>query len=425
MKMASLGIFAGAAVQYRKLLRSQYWNLDRQAAYVRTHLDETLLAAARIPFYAKRFDGDPRSREFRTLPILSRSDVAKLNESVRSLYPLNAWFSSDSSSGPTGRPAEFLFDTSHQAGRCAARARYLFESGWTPFRKSVWLIYTGFYTVTEDRALIRSRLLPFTYFPEISTDFRNLALEIARIDPVCLYASPSFLDALLDGLKSTGIRLRSLRHVLTGSEVVDHHLRQRTRSIAGLDIADNYGSTEGFVAWQCDRGKYHVNSEHVLVEIVDEGGAPSRPGEMGRVLLTTLQNRLMPLVRYEIGDYAIASTEPCKCGRTPPLLERVVGRSVNLFRLRGGKLLSPWLLMGALRDRIELKQYQIVQHAIDRFEITLVIDQPWLPEQERLLREDFSRIIGNEVELSLQRVASIGRTPGRKFMSTVSKLVGA
>jgi phenylacetate-coenzyme A ligase PaaK-like adenylate-forming protein len=425
MKMASLGIFAGAAVQYRKLLRSQYWNLDRQAAYVRTHLDETLLAAARIPFYAKRFDGDPRSREFRTLPILSRSDVAKLNESVRSLYPLNAWFSSDSSSGSTGMPAEFLFDTSHQAGRFAARARYLFESGWTPFRKSVWLIYTGFYTVTEDRALIRSRLLPFTYFPEISTDFRNLALEIARIDPVCLYAYPSFLDALLDGLKSTGIRLRSLRHVLTGSEVVDHHLRQRTRSIAGLDIADNYGSTEGFVAWQCDRGKYHVNSEHVLVEIVDEGGAPSRPGEMGRVLLTTLQNRLMPLVRYEIGDYAIASTEPCKCGRTPPLLERVVGRSVNLFRLRGGKLLSPWLLMGALRDRIELKQYQIVQHAIDRFEITLVIDQPWLPEQERLLREDFSRIIGNEVELSLQRVASIGRTPGRKFMSTVSKLVGA
>src|SRR6202021_2920702 len=104
-----------------------------------------------------------------------------------------------------------------------------------------------------------------------------------------------------------------------------------------------------------------------FLEVVDERGAPSRAGEMGRVLVTTLQNHLMPLVRYEIGDYAIVATEPCICGRTLPALDRVIGRSVNLFRLRGGRLLSPWLLMGAVRDRLELKQYQIVQYAFDRF----------------------------------------------------------
>jgi len=191
----------------------------------------------------------------------------------------------------------------------------------------------------------------------------------------------------------------------------------------GVDISDNYGSTEAFVAWQCHVGKYHINAEHVFVEIIDENGEPCGPGDMGRVLVTTLQNHLMPLVRYEIGDYAIAATEPCKCGRTLPALERVIGRTVNLFRLRGGKLLSPWLLMGAVRDRLELKQYQIVQHAMDRFGIKLVVDHPWSPEQERRLHEDFARIIGNEVQVSLERVEYITRTAGRKFMSTISELV--
>jgi phenylacetate-CoA ligase len=420
--MASLSIFARASAQYARILRSQYWDPERQSAHARGLIRETLSAASRIPFYAQSSGDDLRSCELEAVPILGRAEVPQLNQSVRSLYTSTTKFSSDSSSGSTGRPVEFLFDNSHQAGRFAARARYLRANGWTPLRKSVWLIYTGSYTGTEDRSLIRSPFLPLTYFPDIPNDFKTLALEVGRIDPVCIYSYPSFLDALLDGLNNTGIRLRSLRHVLTGSEVLDDHLRRRTRSMLGVDISDNYGSTEAFVAWQCPHGKYHINAEHVFVEIVDANGAPSRPGEMGRVLVTTLQNRLMPLLRYEIGDYAIAATGPCKCGRGLPALERVVGRSVNLFRLRHDKLLSPWILMGAVRDRLELRQYQIVQEAIDRFRIKLVVDQPWSPEQERLLREDFSKIIGSEIELHLERVDEIDRTPGRKFMNTISQV---
>jgi len=181
--MASLSIYAGAAVQYLRFLRSQYLDHERRGIYVRALRERTLASAARIPFYRERFGGDPRSLEFQTLPILRRSEVPNLNQSVRSLYRSTTTFSSDSSSGSTGMPVEFLFDRSHQASRFAARARYLHENGWTPLRRSVWLIYTGSYTGTEDRTLIRSRFLPLTYFPEIPTDFRSLALEIGRIDP--------------------------------------------------------------------------------------------------------------------------------------------------------------------------------------------------------------------------------------------------
>jgi hypothetical protein len=142
---------------------------------------------------------------------------------------------------------------------------------------------------------------------------RLFRLAIEKI--VVIHPGPM---ALMDALQQTGVRLRSLQRIFTGSEVLDDHVRIRARSLLGVDISDNYGSTEAFIAWQCPSAKYHINSEHVFMEIVDEQGAPTPAGEMGRVLVTTLQNNLMPLVRYEIGDYAVAGVEQCRCGRTPP-----------------------------------------------------------------------------------------------------------
>ncbi len=95
-------------------------------------------------------------------------------------------------------------------------------------------------------------------------------------------------------------------------------------------------------------GNYHQNAEHVLIELVDEAGREVAPGELGRVLLTTLENFVMPLVRYEIGDYAVAASGDCSCGRTLPLIGRVVGRGMNLFRSLDGKLLTTWDLVNVL-----------------------------------------------------------------------------
>ncbi|MFZ0889363.1 MAG: AMP-binding protein [Candidatus Binataceae bacterium] len=322
-------------------------------------------------------------------------------------------------------PVEFLFDRSHQRGRFAARARYLRENGWSPAQCNVWLIYLGSYIGSEDQKLIHSRLLLRTHFLPIPSDFGELAIELRRLDPACLYAYPAFLDALLEALERTGRGLPSLRRAFTGSEVLDDHVRRRAKRLLDVDIADNYGSTEAFIAWQCPLGKYHLNAEHVFVEIVDENGDRVSPGEMGRVLITTLENHRMPLIRYEIGDYAVAGTDRCGCGRTLPTIDRVVGRGINLFRLKGGRLLSPWLLMGALRDRVEVRQFQIVQQATDRFLVKFVGDQPMPPTKQELIRADFAKIVAPDAQVAFERVAEIPRTRGGKFMTALSELAPA
>src|SRR5580704_8560459 len=157
--MATLLTLLRAANRYRSLSRSQYWSDEELGSYTRTALDQTLREAARVPFYAARWGGSPGTDDLPRLPTIGRGEIEELNRSALGLYPSGIRYTSDSSSGSTGMPAEFLFDALHQRGRFAARMRYLRENGWTPFKRTAWLIYAVFRSErNEDEQLMRSRL---------------------------------------------------------------------------------------------------------------------------------------------------------------------------------------------------------------------------------------------------------------------------
>jgi phenylacetate-CoA ligase len=405
---------------YSQLRRSQHWDCRKWSAYREKRLRETLAAAARIPFYTDRFGAAPHAASFTEIPVLRRSDVGGLAASVRGLHSPEARLESDLSSGSTGMPARFIFDRSHQRGRFAARARYLLESGWTPLHRSAWVIYLP--NGTPDARIVGHRLLLGTRFLSVFTDMEEQVAWLRRLDPHSLYTLPSNLDALVEQLSRSS--LPSLRCILTGGEVVEDALRRKVRSVFGLEIADNYGTTEAFLAWRCPRGRYHVNAEHVLVEIVDEDGAPARPGQLGRVLVTTLQNRLMPLVRYEIGDYAEPSEDGCCCGRTLPVIGHIAGRAVQLFRFADGRLVSPWDLMVRVRSDGAFRQFQIVQRTFDQFVFRHVSDAPLPAEERDRLAREFATVLRAEVRVDFERVEAIPRTPTGKYMTVLSDLSG-
>ena len=220
----------GAANRYCGLIRSQYWSDEELRPYMRAALDETLREAARIPFYAARFGGSPGADDLPKLPIIRRREIGELNRSVLGLYPHDFRFSSDSSSGSTGMPMEFLFDAHHQRGRFAARVRYLRANGWTPFKRTAWLIYAVFRTAhNEDERLMQSRLRMASHFIPASPALEGNVEELCRLDPIFLYTFPSYLEILLNRLAKSGHRLRSLTKIFTGAEVLEDALRQRTK----------------------------------------------------------------------------------------------------------------------------------------------------------------------------------------------------
>jgi phenylacetate-CoA ligase len=145
-------------------------------------------------------------------------------------------------------------------------------------------------------------------------------------DPHYLLSLPSNLLALCRHFARTGARLPRLREVRSFGEALSPEVRDACRQVWGVGVTDMYSSQElGYLALQCPTAeRYHVMSELILVEVLDESGQPCPAGATGRVVATQLHNYAMPLLRYDLGDWAQVGP-PCPCGRGLPVLDRVFG----------------------------------------------------------------------------------------------------
>ena len=175
----------------------------------------------------------------------------------------------------------------------------------------------------------------------------------------------------------------------------------------------------GYLALQCpEHEHYHVQSENVLVEILNDDGEPCQRGEIGRVIVTSLHNFAMPLLRYEIGDYAEVGS-PCACGRGLPVLKQIIGRQRNMFVLPNGETRWPQIdaqdIAGAFDDLPPITKFQLVQKTVERLEANLVVARPLTTKEEDTIRAYLQRGLGYEFEVRFCYVDDIPRSPRGKF----------
>jgi phenylacetate-CoA ligase len=209
---------------------------------------------------------------------------------------------------------------------------------------------------------------------------------------------------------------------MTFGEMTSEDMRAAVEEYFRMPPLDRYGSSEvGQISAMCPYSlKHHVTSELVLLEVVDEEGQPAEPGTTGRIIVTPFYSLAMPLIRYELGDYGVLSPEPCGCGRTLPVLERILGRSRNIFRFADGTSTWPVLLSRDFQVFVPNRQFQVVQLTHREVEFRYVPaaeDQANdLPALTAYLR---SRMHPS-LSVRLAAVAAIPRSPGGKFEDCMS-----
>lgn len=247
---------------------------------------------------------------------------------------------------------------------------------------------------------------------------------LKRRQPDYVQANPTFLRELLRAVERAGMRFERLRGVITYSELVPPGLREETLRVLGVPLRDLYTCREiGYIALECpDHPHYHVQSELVLVEILDAEGRACAPGEVGRVVVTPLHNFATPLIRYELGDHAEAGP-PCPCGRGLPVLSRILGRSRNMFRLPGGD--GKWLELLALERRQDLPivQYQLAQTGFGEIEARIVAARPFTAEEEAELRGIVTGPVGaSGCTVRIAYRDAIPRLPSGKYEDFVCEI---
>jgi len=181
--------------------------------------------------------------------------------------------------------------------------------------------------------------------------------------------------------------LPRLREVRTLGESLTPEVRALCREAWQVPVTDAYSAEEvGYIALQCPLHEhYHAQAEDVLVEILDEHDQPCAPGQLGRVVVTSLHNFALPLIRYELGDYAEVG-EPCPCGRGLPVLRRIAGRVRNMLVTAAGEHYWPAFGTRSFTKFAPIRQCQLAQTAYDLIEARLVTATALSAQQEEGLR---------------------------------------
>ncbi|MDZ5810526.1 hypothetical protein U4E84_04065 [Halorubrum sp. AD140] len=243
-----------------------------------------------------------------------------------------------------------------------------------------------------------------------------------------------FEPEFIDGYPSS-IRYCAQRAIETGRDIeipacfpTAEMLREEDREIIeeGLStkVYNQYGSTESAaIVTECSSGQMHVNPEIGIVEVLDENGETVSEGEVGELVLTALNNRAMPLIRYRIGDMARGppSYRECECGREMQIIKEIIGRQDEVVVTEDGRRV-PMLSYNIFKYTENVDESRIVQEAVDEFVLQIVPADGYTDEQAQIAIKKLRDRVGKDVNVEVQTLDSIPRTDAGKFRAVVSNV---
>jgi phenylacetate-CoA ligase len=263
-----------------------------------------------------------------------------------------------------------------------------------------------------------------SYAMDIRQDPRQQLSWLREVRPHFLVSYPSNLEHLAGLVEESGQGLPGLRVIQAIGEPLPDDVRRSIESGFGVPVRNLYSTTEGgYMASPCPSGAgLHLHAESILAEVLDEHDQPSRPGQTGRLVFTSLHSLLCPFIRYDIMDEVTLAPGPCGCGRGLPLLTAVDGRRVPLlFRDDGGRVSSLGLVLG-IRQAGGVHQFQIVQTAADHVRIRVVPALAWRPDHVERIRRVVQADLGSGMRVDVEKREWLERPGGGKLRIVVNQL---
>lgn len=414
------------------LERSQ-WLAPAELAALQTEKLRDLfrVAAANIPFWRDRLaDIDVTNAtpaDLARIPTLTRADLRTAGSAAT--WPgVPGGLTRGTTGGSTGEPLAFFTDRARQAADQAARARSRRWFGIEPGERELYLWGSPVEQSRQDRLkslrdrLVNHRLLnAFTLSPD---RLRDYVTEIARYNPVQLFGYPSTLAELARFAIAERLTCRApaLRGVFVTGETLLPADREAIARWCGAPVWNCYGARDaGFVAHECPHGRMHMTADSLLVELLDpHHDAPAEAGKVGEVVVTHLDARGMPFIRYRTGDLAVPDPRACPCGRGLPLLATIEGRRSDLLRRADGGSAHALSVIYVLRDEPAVRRFRIVQQENRDLVVSVVpageIDGP---ERSRIAAA-LSRQLGG-VGVDLRLVSDLPNDPSGKFRYVTSE----
>ena len=417
----------------RELREHNAWTAEQFRSYQETRLASIFEAAWSSRYYPEVFTAagigrgmDPW-KAIAAAPLLSKETLRTRGDELLTRARLPRGTRPFTTSGSTGTPAHIYYtpefhplDSALRETRCYSAAgvtyrdrRFMcggrkicrFDQDRPPFWR---------FSPMENMAYASAYHLSPRFLPDYVAFLR-------RYRPAIVSGYPSALGSIARYALERGVLPAPARMIFTCAETVLPRDREAMEAAWQCRVFDCYGATELCVFInQCQFGRYHASPDVGIVEILDRRGQPCPPGVIGELVCTGLQNWLQPLIRYRTGDAAAwAHDQHCDCGRQMPIVEAIEGRMDDLLYTSDGRQVGR--VDHIFKGIRNLKEAQVVQQRLDRIQIYVVPAAGYSEEDSRTIRDNMRLHLG-DVDVRVEAVEAIARTPAGKFRAVLCQL---
>lgn len=239
--------------------------------------------------------------------------------------------------------------------------------------------------------------------------------------PAFIRGYPSFVHSMACYYEHFGLKpWKELKGIeLTSETAIDSQIETISR-VFDTKVYLQYGHSESCVFGYTFDSSYRYKTEPLygFIEVLDSNGKPVKKGDVGEVVVTSLHNRVMPLIRYRTGDYAVYGGQDNRY----VYLDSVLGRTQDYIISRSGKkvLLTAMIFGQHFSAMGHMNKWQIVQNEKGVVEI-LIIKNDHFSEVDELEIKELFNVLG-DVDTIITYVDSIPLTPRGKSQMLIQKL---
>ncbi len=312
-------------------------------------LQQTVRHCMNSPFYKRRFEENHLSPDdikslddLKRIPFTTKQDLRDTYPFGIASEPLEHCVRLHSSSGTTGNPTVILHTQKDLDQWANAVARCLWMVGLRP--SDVFQNSSGYGMFTGGLGFqYGAERLGMLTVPAAAGNTKRQIKFITDFGTTVVHAIPSYATRLFEVMQEMGIDPRKdtrLHTLIIGAEPHSEEQRRRIEEMLGVKAYNSFGMSEMCgpgVAFECkEQNGLHIWEDYYIVEIVNpETLEPVPEGEIGELVLTTINREAMPLLRYRTRDLTRILPGDCPCGRHHKRLDRMKGRSDDMIILKG------------------------------------------------------------------------------------------
>ena len=383
-------------------------------------LKQTVRHCMNAPFYQKKFqergitpDDIQTLEDVRKLPFTSKEDLRENYPFGLSCVPLKECVRLHSSSGTTGNPTVVLHTQKDLDEWANAVARCLWMVGSRP--EDVFQNSAGYGMFTAGLGFqYGAEKIGMLTVPAAAGNTTRQIKFIKDFGTTVLHAIPSYSSRIYDVMKEEGVdpqRDTQLRVLCIGAEPHSEEQRKRIEYQLGVKAYNSYGISEMMgpgVAFECpEQNGLHIWEDYFIVEIIDPVTLEPVPdGQLGELVITTINREAMPLLRYRTRDLTRFLPGECPCGRHHRRIDRLQGRSDDMIILKGVNIFPIQIEKILLKFKELSTDYFIVIETKDGNDIMTIE-----VEINQMFTDDYARLQSLEKEIKRQLKDEILITP--------------